>query len=64
MSEDSAPGKGGLPVEFYEIFWNLIKGDFANLLNYMFFEKEKEIAKSMKKVIISLIPKQQQNKLT
>ena len=64
MSEDSAPGKDGLPVEFYEIFWNLIKGDFANLLNYMFFEKEKEIAKSMKKVIISLIPKQQQNKLT
>ena len=56
MSEDSAPGKDGLPMEFYRTFWYLIKDDFTDLVNYIFFEK-KEIAKTMKTAIISLIPK-------
>ena len=56
MSEDRAPGKDGLPMEFYRTFWYLIKDDFTNLVNYIFFEK-KEIAKTMKTAIISLIPK-------
>ena len=33
MSEDSAPGKDGLPMEFYQTFWYLIKADFTNLVN-------------------------------
>ena len=41
MSEDSAPGKDGLPVEFYQSFWYLIKVDFTNLVNYIFFEKKR-----------------------
>ena len=56
MSEDSAPGKDGLPMEFYRTFWYLIKEDFTNLVNFIFFEK-KEITKTMKSAIISLIPK-------
>ena len=56
MSEDSAPGIDGLPMEFYRTFWYLIKEDFTNLVNYIFFEK-KEITKTMKTAIISLIPK-------
>ena len=56
MSEDSAPGNDGLPVEFYQSFWYLIKVDFTNLVNYIFFEK-KEIAKTMKTAIISVMPK-------
>ena len=56
MSEDSAPGKDGIPMEFYRTFWYLIKEDFTNLVNYIFFEKQ-EITKTMKTAIISLIPK-------
>ena len=37
MSEDSAPGKDGLPMEFYRTFWYLIKEDFTKLVNYIFF---------------------------
>ena len=57
MSHDSAPGKDGLPMEFYRTFSNLIKEDFTNLVNYIFFEKKKKIAKSMKTAIILLITK-------
>ena len=42
MSHDSAPGKDGLPMEFYRTFSNLIKEDFTNLVNYIFFEKKKK----------------------
>ena len=41
MSEDSAPSKDGLPMEFYRTFWYLIKDDFTNLVNYIFFEKKR-----------------------
>ena len=41
MSEDRAPGKDGLPMEFYRTFWYLIKDDFTNLVNYIFFEKKR-----------------------
>ena len=56
MSEDSAPGKDGLPMEFYRTFWYLIKEDFTNLVNFIFFV-EKEITKTIESAIISLIPK-------
>ena len=39
ISLDSAPGKDGLPMEFYWTFWYLIEEDFTNLINYIFFEK-------------------------
>ena len=55
MSEDSALGKDGLPMEFCRTFWYLIKEDFINLVNYLSLKKE--IAKSMKTAIISLISK-------
>ena len=41
MSEDSAPGKDGLPMEFYRTFWYFIKEDFTKLVNYIFFEKKR-----------------------
>ena len=49
-------GKDDLPLEFYRTFWYLIKEDFTNLVNCIFFEMNK-ITKSMKIAIISLIPK-------
>ena len=41
MSEDSAPGKDGLPMEFYRTFWYVIKEDFTELVSYIFFEKKR-----------------------
>ena len=41
MSKDSAPGKDGLPMEFYPTFWYLVKDDFTSLVNNIFFEKKK-----------------------
>ena len=41
MSKDSAPGKDGLRMEFYRTPWYLIKEDFTNLVNYVFFEKKR-----------------------
>ena len=38
MSKDSAPCKDELPMEFYRTFWYLIKEDFTELVNYIFFE--------------------------
>ena len=56
MREDSALGKDGLPMEFYRTFWYLIKQDFTELVNYIFFEK-RETSKTMKTAIILLILK-------
>ena len=56
MSEDSAPGKDGLRMEFYPTVWYLIKQDFTNLANFIFFEK-KEMTKTTKSAIILLLPK-------
>ena len=39
MSEDSALGKDGLPMEFCRTFWYLIKEDFINLVNYLSLKK-------------------------
>ena len=42
MSKYSAPVKDGLPPEFYQAFWYVIKEDFTNAVNYIFFEKKKK----------------------
>ena len=42
MSKYSAPVKDGLPPEFYRAFWYVIKEDFTNAVNYIFFEKKKK----------------------
>lgn len=34
MNKDKAPGIDGLTVEFYLTFWNLIKNDFVELIDY------------------------------
>ena len=47
-------------MEFYLTFWPLIKSDFKELINHIFFEK-KELSESMKIAIISMIPKKDRN---
>ena len=60
MEENKSPGKDGIPMEFYITFWQLIKNDFTELINHIFFVK-KELTDSMKTVIISMIPKKDPN---
>lgn len=56
MSEDSAAGKDGLPIELCRSSSCPLKEDFTDQVNYIFFEKT-EITKIMKAAIISLITK-------
>ena len=56
MEENKSPGKDGIPMEFYITFCPIIKNDFTELVNYILFEK-KQLPKSMKTAIISMIPK-------
>ena len=60
MEENKSPGKDGIPMEFYITFWHLIKNDFTELINHIFFVK-KELSDSMKTTIISMIPKKDPN---
>lgn len=55
-SEDSASRKDGLLMKLYCTQWYLIKEDFTDAVNGIFFEK-REIAKRMKRAIIMLISK-------
>ena len=56
MEENKSPGKDRIPMEFYITFCHLIKNDFTELVNHIFFVKE-ELTGSMKTAIISMIPK-------
>ena len=60
MEENKSPGKDGIPMEFYITFWHLIKNNFTELVNHIFFVKE-ELTDSMKTAIISMIPKKDPN---
>ena len=40
MEENKSPGKDGFSMEFYIIFWPLIKNNFKELINFIFFEKK------------------------
>ena len=60
MEENKYPGKDGIPMEFYITFCHLIKNDFTELVNHIFFVKE-ELTDSMKTAIIQMIPKRGPN---
>ena len=60
MEENKSPGKDRIPMEFYITFCHLIKNDFTELVNHIFFVKE-ELTDSMKTAIISMIPKKDPN---
>ena len=55
MEHNKAPGPDGFPVEFYQVFWNLIKDDLMAL--FTDFHKEELNLYSLNFGIITLIPK-------
>ena len=60
MEENKSPGKDGILMEFCPTFWRIMKNDFTEMINYIFFVK-KELPKSIKTAIISMIPKKDPN---
>ena len=55
MEHNKAPGPDGFPVEFYQVFWNVIKDDLMALFSY--FHREDLNLYSLNFGIITLIPK-------
>ena len=53
MKKDKAPGFDGLTVEFYLTYWNVIKNDFVDVINYCY--REKKLPNSMNLALIRLI---------
>ena len=40
MEENKSPGQDGIPMELYITFWQILKIDFTELINYIFFVKK------------------------
>jgi len=55
MEHNKAPGPDGFPVEFYQVFWNVIKDDLMALFSD--FHREDLNLYSLNFGIITLIPK-------
>ena len=55
MSKDKTPGSDGLPTNFYQLFWEDIKGILCNVFNDCY--QNGEMTTSMKRGIITLLPK-------
>jgi hypothetical protein len=51
------PGTGGLPVEFYKIFWKNIKKLVMNSFSYTCSYENENMSISQKQSIITLLPK-------
>ena len=53
--QQNARLKGGLPVEFYKVFWSDISDHLLNALNYAYHKGQLSV--SQKRGVIKLIPK-------
>ena len=56
MKNDKSPGTDRIPIEFYIIFYELLKNDLLQLYDNILFI-EKDITNTMHQAIITLIPK-------
>jgi len=57
MEHNKAPGLDGFPAEFYQQFWDVIKGDLMN----MFHDLHKgDLLFSLNFGVITLLPKTQE----
>ena len=61
MEENKSQGKDKIPREFYLTFRNIIKHDFKELINQIYFEKKELTREPMKTAIISMIAKNDPN---
>ena len=56
MKNDTSPGTDRTPIEFYIIFYELLKNDLLQLYDNILFI-EKDITNTMHQAIVTLIPK-------
>ena len=56
MENQKSPGIDGLPIEYYNEFYEYLKDDLSQLFNNILFT-EKQSLKTMNQAIITLIPK-------
>ena len=56
MENDKSPGIDGIPIEFYNIFYDKIEKDLLKIYNNILFT-EKKPTKTINQAIITLIPK-------
>ena len=59
FANDKTPGSDGLPIEFYRTFWNDIKTLICAVFNECF--ETNSLCPSMRRGIITLIPKKDKN---
>ena len=55
MSNNKTPGEDGIPVDFYKVFWNQIKGIFYPMVLENF--ERQNLHQTARKGILNLIPK-------
>lgn len=55
LSSGQSPGIDGLPVKFYQQFWNVIGMDLYEVFLSCF--KEKSLPLSCRRAVLSLLPK-------
>jgi hypothetical protein len=58
MEHNKAPGPNGFPVEFYQVFWEVIKEDLMAI--FIEFHEGILLLHSLNFVIITLLPKQKE----
>ena len=61
MPNDKTPGSDGLSVNFYQVFWQELKDDLCQVFNKCF--ENGELCPSMRRGIITLLPKQGKDNL-
>ena len=61
MPNDKTPGSDGLSVNFYKAFWHELKDDLCQVFNQCF--ENGELCPSMRRGIITLLPKQGKDNL-
>ena len=55
MNNKKTPGQDGIPVDFYKVFWNLLKDAFYEMVIYNY--QEQIMHDSARKGVLNLIPK-------
>ncbi|KAJ7995658.1 hypothetical protein DPEC_G00246860 [Dallia pectoralis] len=55
INKQKAPGPDGIPGEFYQTFWDLIKNDVAEVFQAIY--RKRRLGESMRQSTITLIPK-------
>ena len=55
MNNDKTPGKDGIPVDFYKVFWNQLKDSFGSMVQQVYHTKL--LHRSAREGVLNLIPK-------